>query len=29
MGAGLSEDQAKAVVKLIAAGAVPNVSIKY
>jgi hypothetical protein len=29
MGAGLSEEQAKAVVKLIAAGQVPNVSIKY
>jgi hypothetical protein len=29
MGAGLSEEQAKAVVKLIAAGAVPNVKIQY
>jgi hypothetical protein len=29
MGAGLSEDQAKAVVKLIAAGQVPNVKIQY
>jgi hypothetical protein len=29
MGAGLSEEQAKAVVKLIAAGQVPNVKIQY